>query len=91
MTEARFELALVADDAESLAFPRRHPEVDLHTYGVQEEREPSGHAKIQTKSSGYLCVAAEVGCDCDPVVVGAVGGEALREVGFERLSAVLEK
>ena len=91
MTEARLKLALVADDAESLAFPRRHSKVDLHTGGMQEEREPTGHTEIQTKSDSYLCLAAEVGFDRDPVVVGAIGGRAQRKIGFERLPTVLEE
>ena len=91
MTEAGLKLALVADDAKSLAFAWRQSKVDLHTDGVHEKREPTGHAEIQTKSSRDLCVAAEARFDRNPAVGGAVDGRALREVAFEHFSTVLEE
>ena len=89
MAEAGLELALVADDAESLAFARRQSEVDLHADGVHEEREPAGRSECQTKTGGDLGLIAELRFDCDPAVDGAVGGKVLRVAGFERVSTVV--
>ena len=91
MAEAGLELALVADDAEPLAFPGRQSKVNLHADGVHEKREPTSHAKIQTKSRSDLCLAVEARFDRDPVVRGAVDGKTLGEVGLECFSTVLEE
>ena len=82
MSEASLKLALVADNAEPLAFAWRQAKVDLHADGVHEQREPTGHAKTQTKSGRDLCVLVEARFDGDPAIVGAVNGNALREVAY---------
>ena len=91
MTEAGLKLALVADGPESLAFPWRQPKVDLHTHSVHEKREPTGHAEVQTKGGSDLCFAAEARFDRHPAVGGAIDGKALREVGLECFSIILEE
>lgn len=91
MTEPSLQLALVADDAESLAFAWRQSKVDLDTDGVHEEREPARHAEVQTKSSTDLRFAVEARFDRDPVVRSAVNGKALREFGLEFFSTVLDE
>ena len=91
MPEAGLELPLVADDAQSLALPRRQAKVNLHADGVHEEREPTGHAEVETESGGDACFAAEAGLDRDPIVRGAVDGGTLREFGFELLPTVLKE
>ena len=91
MTEAGLKLALVADGAESLAFAWRQSKVNLHADGVHEKREPTGHAEVQTKGSSDLCFAVEIRFDRHPTVGGAIDGNALREVGLEGFSIVLEE
>ena len=59
MTEAGLKLALVADGTESLAFAWRQSKVNLHADSVHEKREPTGHAKVQTKGGSDLCFAVE--------------------------------
>lgn len=91
MTEPSLKLALVADDAEPLAFAGRQSKVDLDTDGVHEKREPTSHAEVQAKSSTDLRVAVEARIDRDPVVRGAVDCKALRELGLEFFSTVLDE
>ena len=91
MTEAGLKLALVADGTESLAFAWRQSKVNLHADSVHEKREPTGHAKVQTKGGSDLCFAVEIRFDRHPAVGGAIDGNALREVGLECFSIVLEE
>lgn len=91
MAEPSLKLALLADDAESLAFSWRQSKVDLDTDGVHENREPTSHAEVQTKSSTDLRLAVEARFDRDPVVRGAVDGKALRKFGLEFFSTVLDE
>lgn len=91
MTEPSLKLALVADYAESLAFAGRQSKVDLDTDGVHEKREPTSHAEVQTKSGTDLRFPVKARIDRDPVVRGTIDGKALREVGLELFSTVLDK